>query len=184
MFDNISSKIKLLAKVLVYVGSVFFVICGLILVFGAEDPIGWFYVILGPILVWVSCFVLYGFGQLVENSDKMVALNSKENIKFIKEEHKEDKQVTKQAGSTTANKVKWNIKPSEYSQYEKVQEIVKDITQVQLNNLKQQYKNWYISIQNIPDKKLFNIVNNERDAWEKEYIELCCIVLLERVNEK
>ncbi len=94
MFDNISEKIKTLAKVICWVGIIFSIYLA-IFSFSkyaeyaekaeeykyAEEEYeeksdeyiaqGFTQMIVGPLLSWASCFVLYGFGQLVENSDKL-----------------------------------------------------------------------------------------------------------------
>ena len=71
MFDNIGGKIKTLATVVTWVGIIASVLS--IFIFLAIDDdmfiIGLGVAVLGSLLSWASSFVLYGFGQLVENSD-------------------------------------------------------------------------------------------------------------------
>ena len=71
MYDNIGGKIKSWAKVSFLVTAVIEVITGIALITTDEDPAvyGWLIMILGPIAAWVSSWLLYGFGQLIENSD-------------------------------------------------------------------------------------------------------------------
>lgn len=79
MFSNIGSKIKTLAQVMTWLGIIAFIIIG-IGIMALDDEmifIGLIVMVVGGILSWVSSFVLYGFGQLVENSDKMVQLLKK-----------------------------------------------------------------------------------------------------------
>ena len=77
MFDNIGGKIKTLAKVGCWIGIIAFIITGIVLMAIDEDLIldGILTAVVGSLLSWVSSFVLYGFGQLVENSDTLVQQN-------------------------------------------------------------------------------------------------------------
>ncbi len=70
MFNNIGSKIKGLASVICFGGIVLCIIIGIVVAALDEDLIlaGFAIMILGALLSWVSSFVLYGFGELVENS--------------------------------------------------------------------------------------------------------------------
>ena len=86
MFDNIGHKIKMLAKVLCWVGIIFSVAVGILFIRSGrpEDGkisavgmimtlIGFSILVGGSLFSWVGSFVLYGFGQLVENSDALVS---------------------------------------------------------------------------------------------------------------
>ena len=76
MFSNIGSKIKALATVCTWVGIILSFIAGIVLISMDEQLIfpGLLIMIGGSLLSWLSSFILYGFGQLVENSDKTVEL--------------------------------------------------------------------------------------------------------------
>ena len=78
MFSNIGSKIKNLAQVVTWIGIIACVVWGLVLMVTDEELIfvGLMIALLGSLISWVSSFVLYGFGQLIENTDKLV-----ENLK-------------------------------------------------------------------------------------------------------
>ena len=71
MFDNIGSKIKTVASTLTVIGIVLSIISGLIVLLDGEIS-GLFMMIFGSLLSWLGSFLLYGFGQLVENSDKIL----------------------------------------------------------------------------------------------------------------
>ena len=77
-FDNIGGKIKALAKGEMWVGIIASIIYGIFLIVESEFIIeeklfsGFMVIVFGPLASWVSSWVLYGFGQLVENSDKLV----------------------------------------------------------------------------------------------------------------
>ena len=66
MYNNIGKKIKILAKVIFGVEAVLTFIIGLALL-GEDAVSGLLVLIIGPIIGWVSSWVLYGFGELVEN---------------------------------------------------------------------------------------------------------------------
>ena len=91
MYDNIGGKIKVLSIVIFIFESLVAVAagCSILAESFANEYIshisGLFILILGPIVAWISSWLLYGFGQLIENSDKMVVL-SKQNL-YLKREH-------------------------------------------------------------------------------------------------
>ena len=72
MFDNIGSKIKTLAKVVCWIGIIGSIIAGIAMIatMGSVGVLsGLLTIVLGTLLSWVGSFVLYGFGEMVENSD-------------------------------------------------------------------------------------------------------------------
>ena len=70
MFDNIGGKIKTLASVIAWMGIIISIITGITLMATAEELvlIGIIIAILGSFFSWIGSFLLYGFGELVENS--------------------------------------------------------------------------------------------------------------------
>ena len=85
MFDNIGGKIKGLAKFICWVGIIASIILGIIIISGAGTSYGRYRytdsgmvvlgiitIVAGSILSWIGSFVLYGFGELVENSSELV----------------------------------------------------------------------------------------------------------------
>ena len=77
MFDNIGSKIKSLAKICTWVGIIFSFLAGF-LMFATNAFVGILTIVVGSIAAWVGSFLLYGFGQLIENSDKLVEASKRE----------------------------------------------------------------------------------------------------------
>ena len=75
MFDNIGSKIKTLAQVVCWIGIIASFLIGIILISQDEDTalIGFLVLVLGSLFSWIGSFMTYGFGQLIENSDILVA---------------------------------------------------------------------------------------------------------------
>ncbi len=94
MFSNIGGKIKMLAKVLFWIGVIGSVIIGGIFLisprgtatfnysYGYSTQVssvlaGIIFIFLGFLLSWISSMLLYGFGQLIENSDAIRENTSK-----------------------------------------------------------------------------------------------------------
>ncbi len=70
MYSNIGGKIKVLAKVIACIGVVICIIYGFVMLVSMEGMalIGFLIMTVGSLLSWLSSLVLYGFGELVENS--------------------------------------------------------------------------------------------------------------------
>ena len=87
MFDNIGSKIKTLARIVCWLGIIISVISGLAIMVSNEETIfvGTLIILLGSIGSWIGSFVLYGFGQLIENSDTLVEISKHSISKSPKE---------------------------------------------------------------------------------------------------
>ena len=74
MFNNIGHKIQVLAKVLCWIGIICWVITGLALMAGSSsmtyrlNVVGILTIIVGVLVSWIGSFLLYGFGQLVEDT--------------------------------------------------------------------------------------------------------------------
>ncbi len=68
MFENIGQKIKTLAVVIFVVCAVLFVILGIITLF-VNFLVGILCISLGPLFSWISCWLLYGFGEIIEAVD-------------------------------------------------------------------------------------------------------------------
>lgn len=73
MFSNIGGKIKKLAMVITVAGIVLSVIAGIVQMSLSRGGGGIFFsgiltMIMGSLAAWVSSFILYGFGQLVEDT--------------------------------------------------------------------------------------------------------------------
>ncbi|MBO4692915.1 MAG: magnesium transporter [Clostridia bacterium] len=70
MFSNIGKKIKKLATVLCWLGIIISIVCGIVAWVAADDEIGALIFLVvavaGSLLSWISSFVLYGFGELID----------------------------------------------------------------------------------------------------------------------
>lgn len=72
MFDNIGEKIKSLAVVTTWIGIISSIIGGLFMLINGSVG-GIFVMIFGSLGAWIGSFVLYGFGQLITNTDIIAA---------------------------------------------------------------------------------------------------------------
>lgn len=86
MFNNIGHKIQVLAKVLCWIGIICWVITGFALMAGSSSMtyrlngefvransgasvvVGILTIVVGVLVSWIGSFLLYGFGQLVEDA--------------------------------------------------------------------------------------------------------------------
>lgn len=85
MYDNIGGKIKGLAKWVCIIGSIIMAISGMVCMGLGEDfiPVGILLLILGPVLCWISSWILYGFGELIEktsNIERAMSGNEKSQV--------------------------------------------------------------------------------------------------------
>ena len=74
MYKNIGQRIKELAQLNAGIGIAVSIVIGVKFIFSGienapEIVLGVLIILLGSFLSWISSFVLYGFGQLVDNSD-------------------------------------------------------------------------------------------------------------------
>ena len=76
MFNNIGRKIKNCAEAITWIGIIICILVGLVyIVLGIENEAnemivsGILVILVGSLSSWIGSFLLYGFGQLIENSD-------------------------------------------------------------------------------------------------------------------
>lgn len=70
MFDNIGGKIKGLAEFICYLGIIAFCIVGVVVIVTMESFIlGVVVAGIGSLGSWIGSFMLYGTGQLIQNTD-------------------------------------------------------------------------------------------------------------------
>lgn len=82
MFDHIGSKIKAFAKAVCWLGIIASIICGVVFILnGSPTSIlaGLLTIAAGSFLSWLGSCMTYAFGQLVDNSDKLVAHMENQN---------------------------------------------------------------------------------------------------------
>ena len=92
MYENIGEKIKILAKVLfgfglaVSVFSGFYNISlGVEIENGSVIILGLLTLVLGPLFAWLSTWLLYGFGELIDSNKKLNETVEDELVPTIKE---------------------------------------------------------------------------------------------------
>mgnify|MGYP000464298790 CR=1 FL=1 len=77
MFSNIGTKIKTLAQILCWMGILASAVAGLVLLTtSGQTGTGIAVMLGGPPLSWIASFLFYGLGQLIENTDALVAIQS------------------------------------------------------------------------------------------------------------
>ena len=116
-YENIGNKIKGLAQMAFVVETIAAVITGFTLMATDEDLIlyGLLVLIAGPIIAWVSSWLLYGFGQLIENSDIIAAEYNRKNEKHEKEVAKtNEKKQAQRKKQIKANMENPNFDEDEY----------------------------------------------------------------------
>ena len=74
MYKGIGGKIKTLAGVITCIGILLSIVSGVTLMVLDYALVGVLVMLVGFLFSWISTFILYGFGQMVENSDKLVAI--------------------------------------------------------------------------------------------------------------
>lgn len=105
MFDNIGGKIKGAASFISVSGIIASIIAGVDLVSKETVIVGLIIIIVGSLFSWVGSFLLYGFGQLVENSDIIAEQSNRDNIKYEKTVKKQQEIKNKKEIQETKKKI-------------------------------------------------------------------------------
>ena len=97
MYNNIGNKIKALAKVICIFIAIIWVIVGFFLILNRYSSpfvrlVGILTIVVGPLSAWVGSFLLYGFGELIEQNAEI----NKEIKRLTKSsKEKEEKETEK-----------------------------------------------------------------------------------------
>lgn len=92
IFFNVGGKLQKIAKILAWIGIVFgglMLLLGVLGLFTSENSsqnsaiVLIIYGVLMPVLSWISCLALYGFGQLIQDTQQ---------IRWKMEKHWEEKE--------------------------------------------------------------------------------------------
>lgn len=92
MFNNIGEKIKGMACFVFAFGIVISLIFGLVMLVNYGFS-GILVILLGSVLSWILSFVLYGLGQLIENSDILVERSFSWNMQISSDKAKFGRQI-------------------------------------------------------------------------------------------
>ena len=87
MYKEIGKKIKKLAIVIFVLEAIVFFIGEIILMAINNDLflVGILMMIIGPLLAWVSSFILYGFGELIDKTSEIANNTSKARANVVLE---------------------------------------------------------------------------------------------------
>ena len=118
LYEDIGTKIKGWAKVIFVVEALGAIITGIVLMCDEAFFPGLLTALLGPVVAWVSSWILYGFGELIEktvdneaNTRKMLRLMEKADAYPVAPEvapvPSEPKPVTAAPVKTTGNTHAW-----------------------------------------------------------------------------
>lgn len=97
MYDNIGGKIKMLAKVTTIVLAILFIVLGTITMAMGDIGviIGLLILIVGVLLSWISSWVLYGFGEIIEKVAEIEKNTCKDEAKLKTRSKEEDERIEK-----------------------------------------------------------------------------------------
>jgi hypothetical protein len=95
MYDNIGGKIKGFAAVVFFFDAIAAVVSGIVLISNDAVAVGFLAILCGPIAAWVMSWLLYGFGQLIENTDIIAGRHEASS-------EKQEKVITQNSNQTTA----------------------------------------------------------------------------------
>ena len=98
MFNNIGSKVKILAWIECIAGIILSVISGLITLISGQIIIALVVVIAGIVISWLSSLALYAIGQIAENTEKIL-----DKLDDTKNQKPESIKVIRQTQSTTSS---------------------------------------------------------------------------------
>ncbi len=186
MFNNIGKKIKALALILAGIGFIFSIVYFIVLIKESLLKVGINTVVLIAVISFVGSFILYGFGELVENSKKLVELKEKEN-KLLEELTLKNEETTKKVEDLKEKKAKSQkstkntLKASNFLE-EKIKKVSK-ITKAKREEFENKHKDWVEEISDLDDKELIKRIDNDQD-WQYTYVVLCCLEYNRRIKGK
>lgn len=80
MFENIGNKIMLLAKIIAWIGIIISIISGFVIMVSQEELFfGFITGGLGVLFSWIGSFMIYAFGQLVDDVSEIREKTLKNN---------------------------------------------------------------------------------------------------------
>ena len=97
MYDNIGGKIKGLAIAIFIIETIAALITGIALIASDEDmiPIGFLAIVVVPLVAWVSSWLLYGFGELIDKACDIERNTCKGKRKSETQEKEDSERINK-----------------------------------------------------------------------------------------
>ena len=86
MFDDIGGKIKIIGQILCWLGIGCSLFVGGLYISQEQIVAGFLIATIGALVSWISAMMIYGFGQLIQNSD--IIAENMENL-FEQQEYEE-----------------------------------------------------------------------------------------------
>ena len=181
MFKNIGGKIKALAITLAGLGIGFSIVYFIVLIKEDLLKVGSNAAILIAVISLVCAMILYGFGQLIENSDKLVKMKEAELAEKQKDEVKKIEPTEKKEKASKVEK-KDVLKSISPTIKEKIKKII-STSKTKVASLKKDNADWLEEIKSLTDEELVDRIDNDH-SWQYSYIILCCHEYNERLNPK
>ena len=189
MFNNMGKKLKALAGIIAGFGMGFSIIYFIVLIKEDLLKVGATAVVLIAVLSLIGAFLIAGFGQLVENSDKLVKLKEAENSKAAETSSEDEEPAV-----SNKSKKETTAKASEKSKKEQnsltvssfLEDKIKKIVATKKDkeeSLKQANPDWCEEIEELTDKELVKRIDNDHD-WQHKYVVLCCFEYNKRLKAK
>ena len=94
MYDYIGSKIKGLAQAMAFIGIFSSVIGGIVLIIKGFFGYGLLTIVVGALISWISTWLLYGFGELIETTQGIYSACSDVALKMPSNSEKTPKKQT------------------------------------------------------------------------------------------
>ena len=118
LYENIGSKIKNWAKWIFIVEAIGAIITGVVLMATDEDLIvyGLLTLVCGPIIAWVGSWILYAFGELVED---IHAIRNKEGIPAEEAGYETKKEIKHKFEEKVKNESKISVENNQQSPYKR-----------------------------------------------------------------
>ncbi len=111
MFYNIGEKIQGLATFIATIGIIISIIAGVgfLAQGGAGVIIGLIIAVVGSLASWIGSFLLYGFGELISNTQQIIE-NTRPEVKASKPRVSDDANLCPVCGQWTIKNPCWNCK--------------------------------------------------------------------------
>ncbi len=182
MFNNIGEKIKSVAVVVTILGIATSLFLGIWMCAKSAWLMGVCIIIVGSICSWLGSLTLYGFGQLISNSDIMVKMQDKNNDnieKIVKGNIKAEK-PRKSPVAVEIIKVD-GLDISDY--YETAKQKTENLKDKQRRAIVMEHKDWARNVEKSTTKDLCETLD-EIDEWDEDFVTLTCLEIVYRAETR